>query len=394
MKKLTFFLLFITHLCFSQIRNEQQVPDIHFGTLLNAPVREISLNELKGKVVILEFWATWCGPCLVAMPHLKEMQKKFGEKLQVITVTDERPERISKFLKSRPSNLWFAIDTARAVTKLFPHRMIPHTVVISAEGKLVAETTPDAITDQTIDSLLNGKEVHLPEKTDNPMSPPEAIMTYFNAADTVKNRFIMHGEIKGSPGVSTTHLNDSIFKGRRLTCFNLSLTTLYRIAYGNFAYKRTIDKTNQIQEAPVYSLDLIVNTPAELLPQLKQELDNRFDLRSRIEPQMKEVNVVKIADRKKFNLIPRNKSGKRTYTSSHGEINQDAITMTDFADFLEDYGTEKLLVIDETGNSEKLDIKFSFEPENPQSLKDKLNDMGLVLVKQKQKIDMLVLDNE
>lgn len=392
MKKLTLFLFLITHLCFSQIKTGQKVPDIHFGTLLNAPVQKTSLSELRGKIVILEFWATWCGPCLEAMPHLKEIQKRYGEKLQVITVTDERSERIRKFLSSRPSNLWFAIDSARSVANLFPHHMIPHTVLIS-EGNLVAQTVPGAITDQTIDSLLNGKGVHLPEKTDNPMSPPEAIKAYFSAADTVKSRFVMQGEIKGSPGMSTTHLNDSIFNGRRITCFNLPLATLYRIAYGNFAYKRTIDKTVQVKAARVYSLDLIVNTPAELLPRLKQELTSRFDLQSSIEPQLIEVNVLKISDEKKFDLIPRNKSGKRTYTSSHGEIDQDAITMKDFADFLEDYGTEKMMVVNETGNNEKMDIKFSFEPENPQSLKDILNEMGLVLVKQRRKVDMLVLYN-
>lgn len=394
MKKLTLFLFFITQFCFSQVKKGQKVPDIHFGTLLNAPTGKISLSELQGKIVILEFWATWCGPCLEAMPHLKEMQKRYGEKLQIITVTDERFKRIEKFLSSRPSNLWFAIDSTRSVANLFPHHMIPHTVLISGEGNLVAQTLPGAITDQTIDSLLNGKNVHLPEKTDNPMSPPEAIKAYFSAADTVKSRFIMQGEIKGSPGMSTTHLNDSIFNGRRITCFNLPLTTLYRIAYGNFAYKRTIDKTVQVREAPVYSLDLIVKTPAELLPGLKQELNSRFDLQSRIEPKLIEVNVLKISDEKKFDLIPRNKSGKRTYTSRQGEIDQDAITMEDLASFLEDFGTEKLMVVNETGNNEKMDIKFSFEPENPQSLKDILHAMGLILSKQRRKVDMLVLYNQ
>jgi len=393
MKKLTLFLFFITQFCFSQVKNGQKVPDIHFGTLLNAPVRKTSLSELRGKIVILEFWATWCGPCLEAMPHLQEMQKTYGDKLQVITVTDERPGRIGKFLSSRPSTLWSAIDSARSVANLFPHQMIPHTVLISAEGNLVAQTVPGAITDQTIDSLLNGKDVHLPEKTDNLMSPPEAIKAYFSAADTVKSRFIMQGEIKGSPGMSTTHLNDSIFNGRRITCFNLSLATLYRIAYGNFAYKRTIDKTGQVREEPVYSLDLIVKNPAGLLPRLKQELTGRFDLQSRIEPQLTEVNVLKISDGKKFDLIPRNKTGKRTYTSSHGEIDQDAITMEDLASFLEDFGTGKLLVVNETGNNEKMDIKFSYEPENPQSLIDVLHEMGLVLSKQRRKVDMLVLFN-
>lgn len=65
--------------------------------------------------------------------------------------------------------------------------------------------------------------------------------------------------------------------------------------------------------------------------------------------------------------------------------------MKDFADYLESYGTGHLFVIDETNSKEKFDIKFSFQPENPASLTQVLNDMGLVLKKDQRKVDMLVL---
>lgn len=215
MKKLTLLLLFVSHWGFSQPKKGQAVPGFPFSTVLNAPLKATTLDQLKGKLVLIEFWATWCGPCVEAMPHLKQLQQKHAQQLQVITVTDETPKRINQYLTSRPSNLWFAIDSARALTRLFPHRMIPHTVLISADGKLIAQTTPRAVTDQVIDSLWSQQEVHLPEKTDNALSAPEVIKTYFQAADTVKSRFIMQAEIKGSSGVRTTHLNDSIFRNRR-----------------------------------------------------------------------------------------------------------------------------------------------------------------------------------
>lgn len=141
----------------------------------------------------------------------------------------------------------------------------------------------------------------------------------------------------------------------------------------------------------MYCLDLIVPSQEELLTTLQRELASRFDMQAKVEPQLKEVNVLTVTNREKFNQISRNKSGKRTYASRQGEINQDAITMVDFADFLETYGTDKLLVIDETQNSEKLDIKFSFQPENPQSLTTILSEMGLTLAKKPRKVDMLLL---
>ena len=391
MKSLTILLLLIAHLSLAQPQKGQAVPDLQFTTVLNAPVKTATLAQLKGKLVLIEFWATWCGPCLTAMPHLKQLQKKYGERLQVITVTDETPVRTQKYLTARPSNLWFAVDTAHALTRIFPHQLIPHTVLIGPDGKLIAQTEPQAVTEPVIDSLLRGQTVHLPEKTDNPMSVPEILKTYFDAADTVKSRFIMQAEIKGAPGVSTTHRNDSVFKNRRLTCLNVNLLTLYRIAYGDFSSKRIIDKTGTSDTAPSYCLDLIVPTPSELMPTLQNELASRFDVQAKVEPQVKEVNVLKITNQAKFNQISRNKSGQRTYSASHGAIDQQAITMQDFATYLEDYGTDKRLVVDETQNHEKLDIQFSFQPENPQSLTTILTDMGLTLVKESRNVDMLLL---
>ena len=392
MKKLALLLTIITNLVFAQVKNGEAVPDINFKAILNAPVKTASLTSLKGKIVLIDFWATWCGSCIVAMPHLQQLQQKYPGKLQIITVTDETTKRTGQFLSNRPSNLWFAVDTAREVAQLFPHQLIPHDVLISADGKLIANTSPELVTDKVIDSLLNKLEVHLVEKIDNTMDYEEIIKKYFFAADTVKARFIMMPEIKGAPGLSTTWTQDTSFKGRRLTCLNLGLTTLYRLANGDFPYSRMVDKTEKVKNEPVYCLDIIAASKAELLPMLRNELAKRFDLQARIEPQNKEVLVLKISDPVKFKSIPLNTSGTRTYYSRHGEIDQQDMSMADFAEYLESYGIAKLIpVIDETKSTGKFDIKFSFQPENPASLTQILTDMGLSLEKQQRKVDMLVV---
>lgn len=393
MKTTTLFLLLFAHCVLAQPKKGETVPPLRFGPLLNAPTKTVTLDQLRGKLILIEFWATWCGPCIEAMSHLNALQQRHANQLQIITVTDESPERIGRFLTKRPSKLWFAIDSARSMTKVFPHQLIPHTILIAPDGRLIAQTMPSAITDGVIDSLWQQQAVHLPEKMDNPLTLEEILKTYFGAADTVKSRFLMQAQINGAPGVQMTHLNDSTFKNRRITCLNLPLTTLYRIAYGNFPYKRTIDKTGSTNVSPVYCLDLIVPSQQQLQTNLQRELASRFDMQTTIDPQEKEVNVLRITDQEKFNRIPRNQSGQRTYSARRGEIDQHAVTMADFAEYLESYGPGKLIVVDDTQNRDLLDIKFSYQPEDPKSLPAVLTEMGLSVVKERRTVDMLVLFN-
>ncbi|MES2652346.1 MAG: redoxin family protein [Bacteroidota bacterium] len=387
-KIITACLFLIGNSAFAQVKNKEQVPNFKFETILNAPVKKAELQQFKGKLVWIEFWATWCGPCLSAMPHLQKLQAKYKDKLQVITVTDEGDERIKLFLKARPSNLWFAIDTARSLAKMFPHRLIPHSALISPTGKLIAATLPENITASTIDSLLSDKEVHLPEKKDN--LTVDFIKDYFYAEDTLKTRFLIQPEIKGGPGMMVTFADKPAFAGRRLTFVNVGIASMYRKAFGDFPYERTLNKTED-KEDKMYCLDIIVKDKKDLIPTLKSELLNRFDLKAKTETQLKDVYVLKIADQTKFNAIARNKSGKRTYFAMHGKIDQESITMKNFADFLESYGTYKSMIIDETNTTEKLDIKFSFQPENPESLNKIVKDMGLSLEKVKRQVEFLVL---
>lgn len=381
--------LLLANTAYGQIKNQEQVPNFKLETILNAPVKSSSLQQLKGKLVWIEFWATWCGACIETMPHLQKLQDKYKNKLQVINVTQETAARAKQFLKARPSKLWFAIDTAGKISEMFPHRLLPHSVLISPDGKLIAATNPESITEKVIDSLLANQQVYLPEKKDNLTA--DYIKTYFFADDTVTNRLVIQPEIKGGPGMLNTFADNPVFAGRRLTFINVGLENLYLRAFGDFNYGRMLDK-RATKDKNRYCLDIIVKDKEELLPVLQKALNKEFKLKAHVAKQDKEVYVLKIADEKKFATIAKNTSGKRTYFAMHGKIDQQSVTMTDFADFLETFGTYKLLVVDETGNQGKFDIKFDFQPEKPETLDAILKDMGLSLEKATRPVDFLVLE--
>ncbi|MBX3330325.1 MAG: TlpA family protein disulfide reductase [Nitrospira sp.] len=96
-------------------------------------------NELAGKVVLLNFWATWCGPCKEEMPSLAKLQTQFDSaRFQVITITtDMHPRGIKQFLDYLGIHLPVLFDESEDVSRTFMVRGLPTTVLIRPDGRAV-----------------------------------------------------------------------------------------------------------------------------------------------------------------------------------------------------------------------------------------------------------------
>ena len=99
----------------------------------------IRSNELAGKVVLLNFWATWCGPCKEEMPSLAKLQSQFDStQFQVVTVTtDMHPRGIKQFLDHLGIHLPVLFDETQDVSRAFMVRGLPTTVLIAQDGRAV-----------------------------------------------------------------------------------------------------------------------------------------------------------------------------------------------------------------------------------------------------------------
>lgn len=106
---------------------------------------EISLAGLRGRVVLLDFWATWCAPCLKSMPELEALHRRYGAKgLTVLGVsTDEGgPEKVRRFAKARKVTYPIALDDEWAPAWAdYRVRAVPSAFLIDREGRIVAQWT-------------------------------------------------------------------------------------------------------------------------------------------------------------------------------------------------------------------------------------------------------------
>ncbi|MCB9618941.1 MAG: TlpA family protein disulfide reductase [Sandaracinus sp.] len=96
----------------------------------------VNLDQLRGRVVILDFWATWCGPCAFVMPQLDQLQRAHeAEGLTVIGLSDELPDQVRRHLQARPVGFTIA-SAAGATWQRYGVRGIPTMVLVDRAGKV------------------------------------------------------------------------------------------------------------------------------------------------------------------------------------------------------------------------------------------------------------------
>ena len=123
----------------------------------------VDLASAKGKqVVVVEFWATWCGPCLASIPHLTEMQKKFKD-VVFIGVSDEEVATVKKFVNKMGDKMDYTVaiddnrETSKGYMEAFDQHGIPHAFIVDLEGRVAWHGHPMAGLDEALAEIVAGK---------------------------------------------------------------------------------------------------------------------------------------------------------------------------------------------------------------------------------------------
>lgn len=222
-RSLLFFqlLLPVVALCQHSYSLNDKVQNFSFTSTINNPAGFTSLNTLQSDIIIIDFFGTWCVPCVKALPHLKALQEKFSNKISILLVSNENKARLEKFVEARqPFPFLVVMDEGNAVTNLFTPPSYPYTVIINKERKIIALTDAAGLTEKKIEEWIRGEAV---VTTATPQPDKPKVMTAVNLASN--NKLVQLSQefmYAAKTGDSTGHF-EQLLKEVRYTDLKINL---------------------------------------------------------------------------------------------------------------------------------------------------------------------------
>lgn len=227
---------------FKEIKVGDRMPDIPLGDVMNNYTGKTKFSQYKGKLVILDFWHSWCAPCIKAFPEMSELQRKFGDKIQVILVNymeneeqlKNRSKKLGKALNI-PDNL-ISIVNAKPLKVLFPpkagigyHVWIDPNGIICLRGPGMLDTYEEKIYD-----FLAGKKIDFIKDGDpfDSMKPLYSVAGNTNTSSIQYNSFFSNfsDDLGEAWGNNIINVWDSVSGTIRNTFANTQALDLYEHA--------------------------------------------------------------------------------------------------------------------------------------------------------------------
>lgn len=123
----------------TKIEAQKKVTDYHWQ-LISLKGVATNFEQEKGEVVVVNFWATWCPPCVAEMPSFQSLYDDYGDKVSFLFIAQDAEEKVSSFLKKKNYNLPVFYENSATPTQL-QSKSIPITFVISKSGKIIVSET-------------------------------------------------------------------------------------------------------------------------------------------------------------------------------------------------------------------------------------------------------------
>jgi uncharacterized protein (TIGR03435 family) len=363
---------------------EARATELGLEKLLQAPPGATATWEaLKGNVVVMEFWATWCGPCIASFPHLNKLADEFKDKpVKFIAVTDEDEEAIRGFLEHRTIKGWIGLDPDRSAFSAFGIKDRPTTVVINAKGEVAAKLYPIALDKKLLDDVLSGKPLSVAEEPPPTEGVPHAPAV--PAAEEPKPIFAVTVGLSRSEG-SSTSVGPGVFRADGIAIKNV-ISMVYHIASPRVKFDSALAAERVRVEGVMPK-----GAESSLEPLLEQAVKASFGLSIRREKIETDVLVL-AAPRGLGSKLWRSKDarGKGHSARMSGVYAAGNTDLSTFVQTLEDMAGKP--VLDETGLTGRFDWQMEYKDGDAESFMQAVREqLGLDLTAAKREVEVLVV---
>jgi uncharacterized protein (TIGR03435 family) len=360
----------------------ETAPALKLTGLLQASGKlEQNLKSLQGKVVVLEFWATWCAPCIAAMPHLNDLSEKFkGKGVQFISITDEPTEKANHFLKKRKINGWVGIDGDKAMHEAYGVHAIPFTVIIGSNGKVLGYPESKNLSEEMLAQAIAGRELLQPTPLPISAAPKASV------ADPAKPLYELSIRPSTSQGMSNM-IGPTLFK----------TTGTPALGVIKVAFDVNLSPTEINAQLPEGKFDVVVTNFGKGSPdwgwrvQLQRMLQEIWGIdvrQERKEMEVYELVATAISDKRLVEATPGEKFSQQS--SDEGILAGRNTSIPVLAKILQELVF--VPIVDVTNLKGNYDYNLYYDESKPETLKTSLEkEMGLKLRKVKRPIEVLVI---
>jgi thiol-disulfide isomerase/thioredoxin len=377
----------------------------------------VTLNDYRGKLIILDFWATWCFSCVVTMPKLHHVAQQFKDKIIILPVAYEEKDKIASCLKTNqtlsPLNL-SSVYADNILRKTFPHISIPHCTWISADGTLITESLSEEVTVKNVQLALDNNPSSIRKKVDLDSEIPIFLRNELLTNLDLKNYGILfrgfydglgsgQGDLRTETGVL---IGKTITNRPLLQIYTQVVRNIFNSLGDTYDDKRLVMKVNDqsqlvrnsanrssFPKSNYYTYSIVVppNKISRLYSYMLEDLNRYSGYYGVIEKRKTKCLILRRTSRKDKIATKGGKPFCTLFSKPKSRLQNLSISL--FTDYINNLDIIKVPVLNETDYTNNMDIDLSGNPDFS-TLQKELKTFDLELIEATRAINFFVMTDQ